>query len=269
MTMDERDNFKNLILLCRNHHKIVDDNEDEYTVEKLNKMKIKHMEWVKKNKKIDKPKQRDDLEYASIVDRWSELANIDEWDEWTSFILSADHPRLKAKRDEALQKLIEYILSRIWPGRYEKLEDSFKNFQLVLNDFIRVFRKYSKSPSDKWVDTRKFYKEGGWNENYHEDLQKYKYHVDLVQDLLLELTRAGNRMCKMIRKYIDPKFRSEEGVLLVTSGPHFDFSFTISRVEYQNEDEKYPGLRRFMEVREERDKWFGEGVEESYFTQFP
>ena len=45
---EERNDPKNLILLCPNHHTIVDrkENESIYTVDKLRKMKAEHEEWV-------------------------------------------------------------------------------------------------------------------------------------------------------------------------------------------------------------------------------
>jgi len=40
----ERHGFGNLILLCRNHHKIIDDNPAKYTVEWLHNVKRQHEE---------------------------------------------------------------------------------------------------------------------------------------------------------------------------------------------------------------------------------
>jgi hypothetical protein len=41
-TDKERHDFENLILLCNVHHKVVDDDEVAYTVERLMKMKADH-----------------------------------------------------------------------------------------------------------------------------------------------------------------------------------------------------------------------------------
>lgn len=43
---DEYDKFENLLLLCRVHHKLVDDQENAYTVECLTEIKRRHEEWV-------------------------------------------------------------------------------------------------------------------------------------------------------------------------------------------------------------------------------
>lgn len=41
-TADARHAYDNLILLCANHHKVVDDDEEAYTVERLHRMKSAH-----------------------------------------------------------------------------------------------------------------------------------------------------------------------------------------------------------------------------------
>jgi hypothetical protein len=41
------DSYSNLILLCRTHHKMVDDQVDTYTIDNLHKMKANHEKWVK------------------------------------------------------------------------------------------------------------------------------------------------------------------------------------------------------------------------------
>ncbi|MGB3346526.1 MAG: HNH endonuclease signature motif containing protein [Candidatus Humimicrobiia bacterium] len=45
------DNYDNLILMCKNHHKLIDDFPFKYIVEKLNEIKEKHENWVKCNLK--------------------------------------------------------------------------------------------------------------------------------------------------------------------------------------------------------------------------
>jgi len=42
----DRDDHDNLLLLCREHHKIIDDNESEYPVEELRLLKAEYLEWL-------------------------------------------------------------------------------------------------------------------------------------------------------------------------------------------------------------------------------
>lgn len=46
LTLEQRDQYDNLILLCKVHHKLIDDQPDIYTVERLREMKAAHEEWV-------------------------------------------------------------------------------------------------------------------------------------------------------------------------------------------------------------------------------
>lgn len=50
----ERDSSENLILLCKKHHKYVDDHPDLYPPEELVKMKIEHVLWITKQLEISK-----------------------------------------------------------------------------------------------------------------------------------------------------------------------------------------------------------------------
>lgn len=48
MTLEERNKYDNLILLCNIHHQFIDDTPHTYPVEKLHQMKREHEEWVSK-----------------------------------------------------------------------------------------------------------------------------------------------------------------------------------------------------------------------------
>ncbi len=46
MSDSERNSYDNLILVCNNCHKVIDDQPNTYTVEKLQKIKKQHEKWV-------------------------------------------------------------------------------------------------------------------------------------------------------------------------------------------------------------------------------
>lgn len=271
LTPDQRDKYDNLILMCRIHHKVIDDHPDTYPVELLHEYKKKHEIWVKQNLKIDDKKQKEDEVYASYIDEFVKLADIDNWKGWTSYLLGSDQPRIATERYNKLRELIEYIISRVWYNRYPELEESLYNFKNVLNDLLNIFDEYSEgSSSNEQMWTRKFYHIDEWNpERYDELHEKYMFHVMLVQDLTLELTRAANYVFDRVRDNLFPSFRIKEGVLLVEVGPFTDLSWRTHRVEYRGDQrtkKPYPGLKTFMEIRnEQRDLSYGVGVCEDYF----
>ena len=257
------DKYDNLVLLCRNHHKLIDDRATAYTVEKLKESKSIHEKWVRESlSSFDSQQQKDDEIYATYIEKWMELSHLDEWKGWSSHILGGGQPKLWKDVDKSLSELRDWLFSRIWPSRYTELENAFENFRRVLQDFQNVFHEYSEEASDIYY-TRKFYQIREWDEEKYEKLGKiYEFHVDLVEDLMLELTRAANYICDKVRQYIDPIFRLEEGMVLVESGPYMDMSFRQHKVMYRGGERvnlPYPGLEEFKRIRNQRDYTFGVG----------
>ncbi len=278
LPLDQRDKFDNLILLCSIHHKIVDDQQNTYTVEILKEQKRAHLAWVRNNLSQDLVKQREDEIYASYIDTFVELGEVDNWTAWTSNIFCGGQPQIYKSNLTKLREFCEFVLSRVWFNRYPTLEDALGNFKTAANDFVRVFEKYAEriDPSrldeeDPLISTEKFYHIQEWNPELYQKLgDKYDFHHLLVEDLALEMTRAANYILEMVRKDLFPNFRIKEGVLLNSIGPFADFTFKTVRTEYR-EDEKtelYPGLREFMKIRVNRDYPRGEGVSEDYFNPF-
>lgn len=269
LTKAQRDKYDNLILLCSNHHKIIDDQPAKYTIELLKQYKLDHEEWVKSSLKMDKSKQKGDEIYSTYIDKIIELTNMNDWKGWTSYIFEGGHGRMYKEQYKHCRMVIEYILSRVWPKRYPKLEESIFNFKSVMNDFLNVFDRYAEVVGNGDLWTKKFYHIDEWNPEKYESLhQRYRYHIELVQDLTCELTRAANYLFDNVRETIYRSYRLEEGLLLIETGPYMDLSYRTFRLEYQeNEktDQPYPGLKAFMDLRKTRDLFFGSGVAEDYF----
>ena len=282
LSPEQRDKYDNLILLCRNHHKQIDEQEDKYTIEKLKYFKQEHEKWVQKNLSLDLLKQKEDEIYSLYIDKFIELAEINNWKAWTSHIFFAGQPSILKTNLKKLRELNEYIISRVWFNRYPELVRTLKNFMYISNDFISVFGKYSEEQKSNEklnkleldgtiIWTEKFYKIDDWNpEKYQKLSKKYDYHCLLVEDLVLEMTRAANYIFDKVRMCLFSGFRLKEGVLLVEIGLFMDFSYSTIRTEYNKEDKQflYQDLRNFMEERKNRSYSRGEGVCEDYFNNF-
>ncbi|TVX91831.1 HNH endonuclease [Paenibacillus agilis] len=262
LTSEQRDKYTNLILLCKVHHKVIDDQSFSYSVQYLTELKEKHEEWVNKALDLDVVKQRDEEVYMTFIDKWSELCELENWKSWTSNIFFAGGYSLSIQMNDKLQEVKEYLFSRIWPERYLELNDSFENFTIILNDFFGVFHKHSERRGEYYYTERFYNVRDGDEEKYHGLLCEYNFHVDLLQDLLLELTRAVNHICDMVRRFLLPSYRINEGLLLIVSGPYKDLSMRVFRTQYKEKNrstELYPGLDKFKEIRSTRDVCFGVG----------
>jgi hypothetical protein len=213
----------------------------------------------------DLAKQRDDLLYADIVDVWVNIIDLDNWVNWSYGFLWGDAPTISVEFDKKLENLQIWLLGRVWPKRYPELEDAFHNFRRILQDFQLTFHEYSEERSDELsLRTRKFYKSDDWlsEEEYSKGIDRYQFHLDLLEDLMLELTRAANYICDLVRKYISPVFRLNEGRVLVRTGLFPDLRERTIVAQYQQVEctsQPYPGLQEFLIVRETRDYNFGKG----------
>lgn len=265
LKLAQRNKYGNLILLCNVHHKQVDDQVETYTAEKLHDLKKKHEEWVRIQLNFDDQKQADDEIYAGYVEDWERSMKIEEWTAWTSRLVSFGQPSLCKEMKVALEKVQPWLLSRIWPGRYPKLESAFSNFRHVAQDLLNVFLEHAAERDGEWL-TEKFYSINEWNvERYNQLLQRFEAHVSLVGDLVLELTRAANFVCDAVRTELMRSYRLNEGVLLIQSGPDMSFMLNTYRVEYRGQERTpcpYPGLDEFKRARFQRDVYFGEHDDE-------
>jgi len=262
LSVEQRNKYDNLILLCNIHHKQVDDQPNHFTVEQLKTLKTDHERWVRETLTgFDPIKQADDERWAGYVEEWTLKTRLDEWYEETSWLLGPI-PEMREEFYQGLRAIPNWLLSRVWPGRYPNLRKALESFGHVVSDFLNVFGRYSTSDGSI-QRTERFYKIREWNPELYELLSKrFDFHVDLVQDLTCEMTRSANYVSDLIRQHLDQSFRIAQGVLLVRRGPGMDLKDHTYRLEYQPEERiahPYPGLDEFVHLRASRDVYFGEG----------
>lgn len=264
LSPQERDLSSNLVLICKEHHKIVDDHEDKYTVAVLHEIKTKHEAAVRDALSgPDKAKQRSIERYAADLEIWAEGADLENWESWTSHMLGSGQPKMSKERSARLQSLREWLFGRVWPEHFPEVRDALETFRRVLADLLSVFGEHVKEAGD-WLDTDKFYRntEPGTKEEQRATRQ-FEFHVDLVFDLTLKLTRAAEYVCDAVRQSLDPAFRLKEGLLIAQSGPNMHIQFTRHRVQYsvgERSSAPYPGLDGFTSSRKDRDYHWGEGT---------
>lgn len=266
----QRNTYSNLILLCNVHHKLVDDQITTYSVERLQSMKGDHEAWVRlKLSGFDAKRQQEDELWAGYIVEWQTRSRLDEWLAETSHLF-APVPEVRIEFLQQLDGLRDWLLSRVWPQSGTPIRRALENFRMVLNDLLLEFRRHkAREGQGEFAVTERFYKIPEWDEaRYNRLLKKFEFHVDLIHDLTLELTRAANYVCDKVRENLDRTFRIESGVLLVSRMGGMNW-YTI-RTEYRSEERSefpYPGLKTFMDVRTARTYCVGEG-QSPFQTEF-
>jgi len=261
LSPEERDQYSNLILLCKTDHKRIDDQSAHFTVERLREIKTAHEREVRSRRTgTQEKRQQDDIIYSGYIDVWQRRADLDNWRNISSCVNSADTPSLPKAWYEDQKAFRIWILGRIWPKRYPLLEKALVNYKAVLQDFLNVFDRHAEMHREggDYLYTKKFYQIPEWNPARYAKLSKqYGDHVDLVCDLFFELTRAANYVCDRVRESLFPGYRLHEGVLLIERhNVGFDLKTIRARVEYRGKERTkmpYPGLKQFKKIRCTRD----------------
>lgn len=204
--------------------------------------------------------------WMEIIKQWSEYIDINNWQEWTSYLLGSGSPYLYMDINEKLNDLLQWMFKKIWPKDVKELSDVLSNFYLVLNDFLLLFHEHSELKGNGFY-IKKFYHIDNWDDDlYFKLLDRYNNHVILVQDIVLELTRAANYVCDIVREHIDSNYRMEEGKLVVISGPYKNQELIKLCPEYKGNDREtyipYKGLEQFKKDRYNRDCYFADKKEE-------
>lgn len=121
LTDVERNSYPNLILLCRNHHKNIDDDATTYTVAKLHQIKANHELWIESAfKKLSGP----DEVYSNLVESMTKKLLLTVWDGLT------DHGLRMLLPNEFIDGVDQYAIEvtrTIWPGAKPSLEIEIKN----------------------------------------------------------------------------------------------------------------------------------------------
>lgn len=236
LSTKERNSYHNLILLCPTHHTEIDENEEDWPVERLHIKKSEHELWVKENlsSEIDLIKVANDTAVASLIDAAVELCKLDEWQAWTSWALSPD-PKWNTDMPDSIFKFREKVLSMIWPAECVELKMAANVLSGKLNIAAQTFADNSEKHGDKLYPF-KFYKAAGWNENYDADLKKYTDWVEDCHNLIRDATKAANWFADAVRKEVNPMFYIEKGRFLIMTGPYADLSFKTEVLEYSAEE---------------------------------
>jgi hypothetical protein len=224
------DDYENLILLCKNHHKEIDSDENYFTKEFVTKIKSKHEKWVQESLKQDSGNLKDDELLAEYVDEIEKMADFNNWQNWT-FTLMPGFPKIKKQNFDNLVKLNLYLQGRIYPKKRSSLLKAINQFNEVLECFLRTFEMYKDDSDSEYYEIEQLYRRGVMS------AEKQCLHELWLEQLVIELTKASNFLCTEVRNSIFPAYRLKEGLLLMRDVDQFSHL----RLEYKN-GERFKGM---------------------------
>jgi predicted restriction endonuclease len=146
----ERNSYENLILLCPNHHTLIDksENEEKYTVECLHEMKEEHERNITNRLNI---KKYDDLEQLKDEISIYMAGNSQVWEQYGP---NSDNARKNPNNDEIYALWTSERLSTIVPNNRKILKLLNENRGLFSRVEQRVVSKFLTHVEsyEKWVN---------------------------------------------------------------------------------------------------------------------
>ena len=267
LSQQERNSYPNLILLCLEHHKIVDDHSDTFTVDSLLAMKTAHEQWFSSLRSpADTRRDAQELLMIDILEEWEHRADIEGWPDWMSTFLRY-HLSIDTVILTRLRELDLWLYTRAWPDVYPVLLRAFENLRRIASTLVMViecaFDRREDGKAREYVpDHKRRLLEQG---QYEASTAEASWIRDLVGDLALELTRAANWVLDEVRLSVDPRYQNALGVLIVEREEGLSSRFYKARYrpeEVIGSELPFRGLREFIDDRARRDWTIGAGFNE-------
>lgn len=233
LTVNERNSYFNLILLCPTHHTIIDKNHEDYPIEKLYLMKAQHELWVEQRLSESKGRlNAHDLIYADLVDAAVESCQFDSWQKWASQAVSTTTMRWDVDAPERIDRFAEKIIGALWPNVLPELECALKKLASEVHQAIETFLQHSDVEDYGLCEVRPFPK---WDSKRYQELSdEYDAWRDKCEKHIFEATKVANWLADVVRRDINPTFFATKGKFLITRGS-FDRTLLL---EYTEEEKK-------------------------------
>jgi hypothetical protein len=240
LSAEERESYHNLLLLCPNHHTIIDKNSQDYPIEKLHMMKARHEYWVEStlSESRDSKTQAADTIYAHYIDLAVEDCSFRLWEQWMSALYSPSH-RIKIDTCEKTLKFTIKMYKAVWPGKLPELEAAMKLFSETINIMLNFYMKNAESREDCYVEDRSW-KRDQWHteERFRELAAKRDVWEKYLNELLLEAVKAANWLADVVRRDINPLFMATDGRFSLVWGPDERLTFHTIVPEYSADEKR-------------------------------
>jgi len=219
MSLDDRNTYSNLILLCVHHHRIIDKNEDAWPVEVLHKIKDEHELWVEESLE-SKKLTTDELFYAETTDL---LSNILQLQQWSWFIDNAVRHLIHQDFIDAADVITERLIAIDWPKSKPELKMAMENLMIAYSKYIEQYLEGAK-PRERgeFYGPDYSYKAIYPNPNYGYESAKVDLWAMKNFFLLYKYAAKLNVFVKSVREHSNPFFFHIKGKFLIedTLGTH-------------------------------------------------
>ena len=202
----ERNQYSNLILLCRNHHAIIDQSPEQWPVERLHKVKSEHELWIEVQLKGNQPSQADEW-YTTLVEKATEELRLETWD------LICDHAIRGMLSDnfiEGCREFVSAVFRGVWPNEKLELKEAIINLAKRVDAYISHFISLAHLREDGlWVEDKSWKRK--WRNDYDEYADRSREWEQKSINLLSNVVVALNEFADAVRQHLIPDYLIFQG----------------------------------------------------------
>lgn len=212
----ERDRYPNLILLCRNHHKIIDRDPLAWPIEKLHQIKSDHEIWVD-TKFADSKENISNQIYSNLINTATEALLLAHWD-WFSghavrFLLSEEFV-------DGVDNFWMKEQKTVWPQEIPELEKAINNLCERTYSYVHTYMEKARLREGKTADDYDFWVEdkwwkAQWRDDYHDYVEESRKWQKTCTSLLFNLVVALNEYADAVRQHFKSNYFIYQGKFII------------------------------------------------------
>lgn len=211
LSSEERNRYPNLILLCANHHKKIDQDPNNWSIERIHQIKADHEIWVETQLTVPETETEEAKYYSSMVNIITESLQLSRWD-WV--VDNAFRCILVEVFVDGVNNFCEIYNRAVWPQGYDSLRSSIKNLYGHANEYVDHFMTlaiYKESNPAHFREDKLWKRNRQDNYNYDELAKKSRDWQKISIQLLSNLVVALNEYAVEVRALINPSYLIYQG----------------------------------------------------------
>ncbi len=208
----ERNSYNNLILLCRDHHKMIDDDTITWTVEKLHEIKSNHELWVELN--LNQSNKGFNEFYIKIANEVIHNLYIHSWNIVSDNIVRTIMPE---QLYDNIRNLVIRLETISWPPSNASVNEAFKEVSYRLNIFINNYTSNSYLRDNNcYIEDKRWKRTWHSQELYEQYIENSKIWFNNHYKYFRNLVVVLNRLFFILRESIDPLYLIDLGNLTIS-----------------------------------------------------
>lgn len=247
---EQIDGYENLILLCPTHHTIIDkDGEIAWSVAQLEGIKANHELAVDSHRSaLDHSRQMIEERLAASISLWEEKLGVRDWENLT-FNLNFPVPMISPLQRGRLVDLARWLLAKSWPPDHPKLKKAFVLHREVVTTLAtHMAATFYRNGDDRWEMEREYKGLTGWDPSMYKKLfDEFDLNCATLWHLVAEATKSANLVVTAIQNELDPLYRFDDGILLMSDGDGVIHNALV-RLEYNDFD--WDSIREYPTIDE-------------------